>query len=532
MGNAKYQILIKNPSFYSKQIILIIYSLISYCSSITTEIKIISSPYILLKNNTRRMSTQDIFGSAFKINYYYSNLYLGENKKKQGYILDTGSSITTSTCKQVCEKCGKHINPYHYIKNMNNILSCSSKKCSMVSSQCDKNQKCSFSVSYAEGSSLKGVYINELIRFGKNYKNQIGVYAPIGCTATETHLFLTQEADGIMGLSNTDKNYIDVLYNFGGVNKRIFGLCYGQLGGYFSIGSVETKYHKEKMKYVEMNANNNKYFEVDINNITVNNEKIKSYEKSKFSNFLDSGTTLSFIPNAIYDEIINVFDSECKKYGFNKCGQYKYISDSGACYIFDNITHLNNALNNFWPTISFFIGDYQYKWKPEHYFYNISETNKFQACIGFCKTWSSRFTFGSTWFIGHDVIFDRDNKLIGFAESDCFQNKKINETNGLEILSHEILEKLGKNKIIFLCVISSVVVLSGVLLVIVVVVIFKKKMKIIYKLRKKKADRQVTISENSSSNNVNVNLKEVNAIPDKSINEQPLKNNEVVPEGK
>lgn len=55
--------------------------------------------------------------------------------------------------------------------------------------------------SYSEGSSLSGLFFNELISFGDNFKS---VSFPIGCTTRETHLFLTQHADGIMGLSNSD----------------------------------------------------------------------------------------------------------------------------------------------------------------------------------------------------------------------------------------------------------------------------------------------------------------------------------------
>ena len=73
-----------------------------------------------------------------------------------------------------------------------------------------KDNKCSFSISYAEGSSLKGVFINEIVRFGKDYKQQKGTKVPIGCTTNENNLFYTQDANGIMGLSNGDKNFINI----------------------------------------------------------------------------------------------------------------------------------------------------------------------------------------------------------------------------------------------------------------------------------------------------------------------------------
>ena len=182
--------------------ILIFLNLITTYNSISTEIKVISIPYLSLHSENikmRNLSEQYIYGSAFKINYYYSNLYLGDNMQKQGFILDTGSSITTSTCSPLCQSCGKHICPPYDIKSKNKIISCLNPKCGMVNSNCDKSKKanenkCSFSISYSEGSTLRGVYINELVRFGKNFKEQDGTYVPMGCTTYEDHLFLKQEA--------------------------------------------------------------------------------------------------------------------------------------------------------------------------------------------------------------------------------------------------------------------------------------------------------------------------------------------------
>ena len=83
--------------------ILFIFNLIIQSNLLTLELKTISIPYLSIHNSSsnyklRDLSEQYIYGSAFKLNYYYSNLYLGEKMEKQGYILDTGSTITTGTC--------------------------------------------------------------------------------------------------------------------------------------------------------------------------------------------------------------------------------------------------------------------------------------------------------------------------------------------------------------------------------------------------------------------------------------------------
>ena len=53
--------------------------------------------------------------------------------------------------------------------------------------------------------------------------------------------------------------------------------------------------------------------------------------------------------------------------------------------------------------------------------------------MGINKSYGKKITLGSSWIIGHDVIFDKQNGLIGFAEANCNQNELINKTNGLEL---------------------------------------------------------------------------------------------------
>ena len=108
-----------------------------------------------------------IYGDINELNYYYINLYLGKNKKKQSFLLDTGSGITSIPCQPYCNQCGQHANSYIYI-NQNQIILCNNEKCSSVESSCDKNIKkednyCSFEIHYSEKSVIKGIFFNELI---------------------------------------------------------------------------------------------------------------------------------------------------------------------------------------------------------------------------------------------------------------------------------------------------------------------------------------------------------------------------------
>ena len=407
---------------------LFFYFCITDIQLITQDLQVVKLPYLSINNNNfelplRKLSLpSNVYGSAFGLNYYYTNLYLGTEMKKQTYILDTGSTITTSPCKPYCKKCGKHLNSYHNVEDSSKIISCSNEKCKLVKSHCGNENKCSFKTSYSEGSSLEGIFINELIHFGEDYLSNEGHMAPIGCTTSETHLFLTQKADGIMGLANNEKNFISVMDKVGAIKENIFSLCLAQVGGYFSIGEINTTYHKEKISYFNMEKNSF-FYSLNVNNIFVNNKKLEKFKTNKFSFIIDSGTTISYFPDEIFNEIVNNVKVICNSFEDKKgCGKYQYDKDFGPCFSFENTIKLENAIYHFWPNISFIFNDYIYKWTPDEYVFNDTNKDKVRGCMGFNLGGGRRFTLGSTWMIGHEIIFDRKNNKIGIAEANCDKN--------------------------------------------------------------------------------------------------------------
>lgn len=495
--------------------ILLLLCLITTYNSLSTEIKIFSIPYSTLLSiseisKIRNLSEQYIFGSAFKINYYYSNIYIGEDMERQGLILDTGSSITTSTCSPLCQHCGNHISPPYDIKSKKKIISCFEPKCKIVSSNCysNINISCPFNIKYAEGSSISGVFINELIRFGENYKEQNGTYIPIGCTMNENHLFYKQEANGIMGLINNDYNFINLLYKFGAINKNIFSLCYAQLGGVFSIGEINYKLHKEKVIFVPMLKEEDKYFGLNVKSILVNNKKLVSYKENDYHPFIDSGSTISYFDNKIYDEILKLTLENCAKFNkSNACGKYEYNPIFDHCFYFENTDILNFAVKNYWPTIHFILDGYDFKWYPENYIFNITDNNRTGACMGFAKNYGKVIKFGGSWIIGHDIIFDRENNLLGFAEADCYQNKNLNLTNGLELnITYNKKEKFvynnsyisnknnisTKKKSLDLIIFGSIFLVLKIFIILLIILKFKKEIGI---------DNKTIKSKNSYLNN-------------------------------
>ena len=120
---------------------------------------------------------QTVYSDSFSKNYYYTTLYVGDQKVKQTYILDTGSAIMSSPCSP-CEECGSHKKNYFYDFNRyHKPLECGSTICNLVpANNCftksyknlNKN-KCAFNFNYNKEEigkdGIKGYYLRDVVYF-------------------------------------------------------------------------------------------------------------------------------------------------------------------------------------------------------------------------------------------------------------------------------------------------------------------------------------------------------------------------------
>ena len=400
---------------YILKLIAIVLCDIYPLKSLPAKIKTLRRMHRSLDKNKEDSFLENAYGDSYDLNYYYTTLYIGSKKTPQTFILDTGSPTTSSPC-ELCEKCGKHLNKPYKLEDKSSIIKCNTDKCNLVQSTTCVGHNCGFSISYSEGSSLGGIFSMQEVYFEminktpnitkKSYK------IPIGCTTKETHLFYTQLADGIMGLNNGPKSFVTLLYKNKIISKNLFTICLGQKDGYFSIGEIDKTYHKTKIEYVPLIAGENNFY-ININKIKVG----KTVINNNYRGFVDSGTTISYFPNEIYNSIINEFKSECKKYG-KKCGDFRDVSGLGYCGFFETIQDKIIAINEYWPNITFYFEGHNYILTGNDYYYDYNENN-IGACLGFEGERTMKITLGGTFMHNHDVIFDKGNQKIGFAVADC-----------------------------------------------------------------------------------------------------------------
>ena len=403
---------------YILKLITIVLCDIYSLKPIPAKIKTLRRMHRSLDKNKENSFLENAYGDSFDLNYYYATLYIGSKKAPQTFILDTGSPTTSSPC-ELCEKCGKHLNKPYKLEDKSSIIKCNTDKCNLVQSTTCVGHNCGFSISYSEGSSLEGIFSMQEVYFEminktpnitkKSYK------IPIGCTTKETHLFYTQLADGIMGLVNSEKNFVSILYRNNIIKENIFSLCLSQDGGYFSLGEIDNKYHlNNEINYI--NISKPSYYYINPSSLLINDNEFKINNKHFF---VDSGTTLSYFSNDIVKFIIKVFKEHCEKYE-KKCGEYEYINDLGACFNFKSNKEMQNAIDNIFPNISFVLSeDYIYNWTAKNYYFNDSDGGKFRMCLGFADAYGSKNVLGSSWMHGHDIIFDRKNNRLGFVFADC-----------------------------------------------------------------------------------------------------------------
>lgn len=380
---------------------------------------------------------QTLYSDSYSNNYYYTTLYIGPNKIKQTYLIDTTNAIFSSPCGS-CSDCGKHKKNYysHLNKTAYKPLKCSSKICNLVpASGCsiskeEKKKKnldqlaCSFYSKKSNGDGIKGNYISGIVYFeeDKSSTSNKKVYRsyalPIGCTTGEFGKFKSYIPDGIMGLNNNKGSFVSVLKQLKIVNKNIFSLCFGLEGGYMSLGEIDKTYHNaKKINYVPLLSSNN-LFSFSVHGIQVGKNK---KEKHKIEATIDTTKAFTFFPNKIYKSIYNQIIELCKdKKGKNICGKFQYDSQLGYCISYTNRESLFKSVNSFWPNITLYLQNgTEYLVKGINYHYYYFNGNDRKACLGFKSTDKDFITIGTNFMHGKDIIFDKDYQTLGFVNADC-----------------------------------------------------------------------------------------------------------------
>ncbi|KAF1328638.1 Aspartyl protease, partial [Globisporangium splendens] len=353
---------------------------------------------------------------------HYAWVYAGTPPQRASVITDTGSGLMAFPCSG-CTGCGDHTDQPFAAAASSTLthVTCAAAnpfftpKCKNCGA--DTSQMCNISQAYMEGSSWDATVVEDIVYLGdadslhnEQMRNQFGTHFMFGCQNHETGLFISQVADGIMGLSNNDDNLVAKLYKEKKIPNKLFSLCFGYDGGSMSIGVPDTARHKGKIAYAKLGPDPTRshFYNVMLRDVRIGNDTIdapaKSYSQGHF--IVDSGTTDSYLPSSMKA----AFEA-----AFEKVTGLKYQASGAGCkgYTDEDLDAL--------PNIQIVLeaedgGDLVLEVTPDQYL--IQESGG-HYCASVFLTEFSGGVIGANIMTDRDVIFDSGSQRVGFVDADC-----------------------------------------------------------------------------------------------------------------
>lgn len=363
---------------------------------------------------------------------HFTYAYVGTPAQRQSLIIDTGSHYTAFPCTG-CVKCGKHTDAYWNPQNSSTKVV---PQCAVQATS--RKGPCPIEQSYSEGSSWKAYKVTDKLWVGgisQSLVPRADAYAmdfDFGCQTSATGLFVTQLADGIIGMSNGPDTLPAQLKAKQVTSSGVFALCFRIGGGIMTLGGVDTRIHTKRSVSYAANIDGGRagWFSVNVRNILLRSPASQRYEQPISSNFtylagpaagaiIDSGTTDTYLPaevseafKAQFQELSGGLVFQEKDWKLTKADLKKLpslvfrIQATGA----DAAAAAKSNSSQAGSTI-----DVVMPWT--NYLDKVGE-DLYNARVGFTEK-DGAVVLGSNFMTGYNVIFDPEKEQIGFAPSSC-----------------------------------------------------------------------------------------------------------------
>jgi len=349
------------------------------------------------------------------IGTHYVHIYVGTPPQRVSVIVDTGSHHTAFPCDG-CKNCGKHTDPYFNPKKSSTSQTVGCSQCK-AAAHC-VSRRCEFSQSYTEGSSWKAIQIIDKLWPGGQVaesepaamQNQkLAVDFMFGCQFSETGLFRTQKADGIMGLSANALTLVPQMRTQHKSNNQAFSLCFMKGGGIMTIGGADPVMQDEPMVLVPLSKTTG-WFTVHLEYVSVGGKKLDVQDgvyNSGKGVIVDSGTTDTYLPRKMAGQFKKAWkDIVGKDYGNTKMT----FSDEDFAKL---------------PIVSFTFKDVEgnkrtIDVRPDAYMERANASRSAKSYVPRIYVNEGQgAVLGANFMQDYNVLFDQDNKRVGFARSRC-----------------------------------------------------------------------------------------------------------------
>ncbi|KAJ7944119.1 aspartyl protease family protein 1-like [Quillaja saponaria] len=345
---------------------------------------------------------------------HYANVSVGTPTESFLVALDTGSDLFWLPCN--CTSCVHQLGTTTGEKIEFNIYSpeasSTSKKVLCNSTFCQQQRQCPsatstcpYQVRYlSNGTSSTGVLVEDVLHLTTDDPRSKSVDAHItfGCGQVQTGSFLENAApNGLFGLGISNISVPSILAQKG-LTSNSFSMCFGSDGvGRIRFGdNGRSDQGKTPFNLVESHPTYN----ISITQIGVGG----TVSDLEFSAIFDSGTSFTYLNDPAYTLFTQTFNSKAKeKRHSSKDSPFEYSQIKLAL----DVPVVNLTMKG---------GDQYYVTDPIVYVSIVVVGNLY--CLGIVKSDDVNI-IGQNFMTGYRVVFDRDNMVLGWKESNCYDDE-------------------------------------------------------------------------------------------------------------
>jgi hypothetical protein len=357
-----------------------------------------------------RYFEQVVLGNVVNMAEYYVSLQVnGESYYVQ---LDTGSSnllISTANCSH-CQ--AKKRLQFDGLKN----ISCSSSNCCQHSSSCCSQQDpslCGVKVEYGSGFA-SGVLVQGTVTI-----SNISVDTIFGGILDSSPNFEPTSVSGILGMASSqlacNPTCVTPLFDAIVQEKQIanvFSVLLNPNDGVLVLGGVDGNFTNGSISYTDMPSSDFGYYEVTVNTVSVDGTAVYS---NSFTSVVDTGTTLVYLPETCYKDIVKYFQSHHSNPFWNSSGE-ALVGSLSSSYI--------SSL----PSVDIQVsGNVNISIPPHSYMVSVGDGN---YMFGIQSSGGSSSILGDVLLQNYYTVFDRVNARIGFGPAVSVKSVNLSNVPG------------------------------------------------------------------------------------------------------
>ncbi|KAK4253527.1 hypothetical protein QN277_010188 [Acacia crassicarpa] len=343
---------------------------------------------------------------------YLMKISVGTPPVERLAIADTGSDLIWFQCSP-CPQCYPQNEQLFDPKSSSTYasLSCGSEQCKSLPQftvqgqsypNCGTSNECMHFYSYGDGSHSMGELGTESLSFGQaaSFPNKV-----FGC-GHNNNLKVYQNTAGLVGL---DQGRLSLVSQIGNVGRK-FSYCLPPIS---QQQATSTKLRFGEEATISGNevvstpliprSDSPTYYYLNLEGITVGQQKVSLTSQSNGNIIIDSGTTLTLLPPSFYYQVEALVKQAVGADQF-----IVQINNYKLCY--KNV----NSIQNF-PNFEVHFTGANLSLKPQNFFRMISND---VMCFAMLPT-EGQPIYGNVAQINFEVEYDLDQKKVSFAPVDC-----------------------------------------------------------------------------------------------------------------